>query len=425
LKDELKIIKENLSKIWKNNNLSSLASTGAKARLHSAGEWSPPENVVPKKELIYLNVGIPDSFSLPKETIGEAMRKVLDRKDDASLRYGFGPGYYPIRKYLAERYSRERGVEVTEEWFCLTNGSSGAIDLVARSLINPGDVIITESPTYMGTLGNFRGVGAEIHSVSMDGEGLDIHELGDKIQALKKEGKRIKLVYTISAFHNPTGVTMTEGRRNDLLKLAAVEGFVILDDVAYGDLYFDQPPPSALSGLSEGYGVVTVGTFSKILATGLRIGCVHARPELINFFGRMRFDMGQNQMALRMMGQVLEEGNLEEHALRVRSIYKEKMDIISGALEHTAGNYLNFERPSGGFYLWVNLLDGLKAEDVWRTATQEGVAVNPGDRFLFDKRKRSGEHLRVVYSWAPRDRLEEAARRIAVACERVAAGDTA
>ena len=424
-------IKKELEQLWQPDQLRSFASKAAKIRSQTANEWAPPMDIEPKREMMYLSVGIPDSDHLPKKGLFKAMQEVLNREDDASLRYGFGQGYYPIRKYLAEKYHREAGLEVTDEWFQLANGSSAAIDLIVRSMIDPGDVIITESPTYMGSLANFVGVGAEICPVSIDSDGLIMTELAENVSALKSQGKRVKLVYTISAFQNPTGGSMTRQRKIELLQLAAREKFLVLDDVAYGDLYYNgdsasgTPQSDALSAIGGHRGVLTVGTFSKIVATGLRIGWIQAHPDTISLFGRMRFDMGQNQMALRMMGYFLDQGNLEPHTDKVRELYQKKMTFIADALNHKVSEFISFDRPAGGFYLWAKLAGGLKAKDVWRTATHEGVAVNPGYSFFPDKREGNGEFLRIAYSWTPMDQLEEAVNRLLTACQRVADGDGA
>ena len=425
MNDATKNIKDQLEQIWQLENLRNFANTPARIRSQSQNEWMPPMDIEPKREMLYLSVGIPDSIHLPREGLFQAMQGVLENEDDASLRYGFGQGYYPIRKYLAEKYTREKGMPVTEDWFQLTNGSSAAIDLIVRSMIEPGDVIITESPTYMGSLANFIGVGAEICPVSMDEEGLDMSELASKIETLKAQNKKVKLIYTISAFQNPSGGSMSHQRKSELLQLSAREKVLILDDIAYGDLYYESKPEEALSAMSGGYGVLTVGTLSKIIATGLRVGWIHANPDAINLFGRMRFDMGQNQMALRMVGSFLEQGLLEPHGDMVRTLYKKKMTFIADALNHRLADFVSFDRPKGGFYLWAKLADGLKAKEVWRTATHEGIAVNPGYMFFPDQTEPHPEFLRIAYSWTPMEQLEEAVNRLATACQRVADGDAA
>jgi len=415
--------KSTLMQIWQRDYFLQIANDIARRRMNTDNLWASPEDIQPKRPLLYLSIGIPDSDELPRLELNEAMMTVMRREDDTSLRYGFGKGYYPIRKYLADKYTRDRGVPVTEDWFQLTNGSTAAIDCIVRSLINPGDVIATETPTYMGSLANFLAVGAEICPVSMDEQGLRVDELAGQINTLKKNGKLVKLVYTISAFHNPSGVSMSLERKQALLDLAAKEKFLILDDDAYGDLYYDNPPSMPISGLSGGYGVVTVGTFSKIVATGLRIGWIHAHPDIVGLFARMKFDMGQNQMAHQMMGHFLVNGCLEPHLKKVRQLYKQKMLLTADLMNQYLSDYARFSKPEGGFYLWVELKNGLTSHAVWRTATQEGVAVNPGPSFIPEYGTGKGEYLRIAYCWTPMNQLGEAIRRLALACERVAGGD--
>jgi 2-aminoadipate transaminase len=417
---------------WTGRDLSELASVPAVRLMNTPGEWDPPEGVEPKREPLYLSVGIPDSDALPRAQINAAMTRVMASDGDASLRYGFGQGYYPLRAWLAAHYTRTRQMEVGDEWFQLTNGSSGAIDLIVRSLIDPGDVIISESPVYMGTLHNFRGVAAEVVAVPMDEDGLRVDLVDQTIESLKNNGRRVKLIYTISSYQNPTGRTLTLERRKALLSVAARHGVLILDDDAYGELYYDQPPPPPMSTLGEGLGVITVGTFSKTVATGLRVGWIHASPDFIALFRRMRFAMGQNQMALRMLGELVTDGLYEPHVDAMRRLYKEKMEITANALTRHAGDFLQFQPPLGGFYLWPSVVGGIASEALWRTCMEEGVQVNLGAGFYPHKSPHKspdihdgGEHLRIAYAWTPMEHLEEAARRIGIACQRVHKGESA
>jgi 2-aminoadipate transaminase len=417
--------KDRLNQLWQKDRYVQLANSVTQRRLGAGSLWAPPEDIEPRKPLLYLSVGIPDSEWLPRKELDRAMRKVMSRKDDACWRYGFGKGYFPVRKYLTDRYIREKGLEATEEWFQLTNGSTVAIDLIVRALINPGDVIATETPSYMGSLANFLGVGAEICPVSMDRSGFNVSELAQKIKTLKDKGKHLKIVYVISTFQNPSGLSMSLQRKKELLQLAAEEGFLILDDEAYSDLYYGRPPSKSLAALSGGAGVVTVGTFSKTVATGLRIGWVFAHPDVLNLFTRMKFDMGQNQMSLHMMGRFLDKGCLEPHVERMRALYKKKMTLATDLLKTHLSDLVTFKPPEGGFYLWVKLKKGLTSKAVWRTATQEGVSINPGYTFIPVPEQEKEEYLRIAYSWTPLDQLEEAVLRLASACRRVAHGEAA
>ncbi len=408
--------------IWTTERLESLVNPLTARMMNEPGEWDPPAGIEPKRETLFLSVGIPDSGALPRGELNAAMQNVLTENGDASLRYGFGAGYFPLRAAITARYREIHGADVAEDWLQLTNGSSGAIDLLVRSFIEPGDVIVSESPAYMGSLRNFRGVGARIVSVPIDADGLAIDRLAATLARLTTEGARVKFIYTISSFQNPTGATLSLPRRRALLELAARHGCLILDDEAYSELHYDSTPLPSLLTLSGGYGVVSVGSFSKTIATGLRIGWIMARPELLKTIARMRFDMGQNQMALRMMARFLESGAFAPHVAGVRALYRAKMETLADALERECGDLVSFTRPRGGFYLWVRLADGLTARDVWRAAAHEGVAVNPGDGFRTDPSD-AGELLRIAFAWTPRDQIDEAAHRIGVAVRRARDGD--
>lgn len=416
-------ISEQLAAVWRDVSPKELANQLAAPLFGTPGEWDLPQDVVPQRELLYLAVGIPDTESLPKQALAEAAARVLNKPGDVALRYGFGQGPEGMRDWLAQHRTSVEGFEVTPDWFQMTNGSSGAIDLVVRSLIDPGDVIIAENPTYMGTLHNFRGVGAEIRYVPIDDEGLNTDALAELLKQLQKEGKRVKLIYTISAFQNPSGVVLSADRREKLLQLAAQYNVLILDDEAYRELWFEHPAPTALSATAEGWGVITVGSFSKTVATGIRVGYIHARPELLALFGRMRFAMGQNQFGLRTFGEFLAAGHYPGHVATMRSIYQRKRDLLNQAMEQVGlRQYLDWQLPSGGFYIWARLKPELDRESLWRTAIHEGIAVNNGRGFA---PAGESEHLRIAYPWTQERDFPEAAHRLRIACERVAAGDGA
>jgi 2-aminoadipate transaminase len=415
----IEAIRNELAIQWQGRDLSEIANSATRRLMDLPGDWDPPEGVIPKRALIRMAIGIPDSNTLPKQELLAATREVINKPGEAAFVYGFGMGYKRLRAQLADRYDRLRGLEVSEDWFQLTNGSAGAIDLICRTIINPGDVIIAESPTYMGTLRNFRGVMADIHPIPMDKDGLLIDALEQQIIGLKKQGRTIKFIYTISTFHNPTGANLSLERRIALLGIAARHDILILDDDAYAELYFGEQPPQALSALSGGYGVITVGTLSKVLATGLRVGWIHAEPAIIQLMGKMRFAMGLNQLVVRMISNYMQNGALDQHVESVRNLYRKKMQRLCEGLEEHAGDYVSFDPPEGGFYLWLKLKEGLQAEHVWRTAAEEGVSLTQGTSF-FPARDPEGEHLRIAYPWTPIEELEEGARRLGLACARVA-----
>jgi 2-aminoadipate transaminase len=422
--DDFGQVRARLAERWAHPDLPRFASAPGAAMLAAPGDWDPPAGVLAKRTPLTLSVGIPDAATLPRGALSAAMQNVLAETGDAALRYGFGLGYPPLRMAIAERYRAAHPVPIDEDWVQVTNGASGAIDLLLRAVIEPGDVIVTESPVYMGTLRNFRALQARIVPVPVDSNGLRIDRLQETLAHLARDGERAKVVYTISSFQNPTGATLSLPRRRALLELAAEYGFLILDDEVYADLYYEAKPLPSLLELGSGYGVVSVGSFSKTVATGLRIGWIMAHPDIVQLITRMRFDMGQNQLGVRMMANFMAADALEPHLHRLRSLYRDKMTTIAAALEREAGDLVTFTRPKGGFYLWAQLRDGLGARDVWRTAMEEGVAVNAGHGFRAGSEP-EGEFLRIAFAWTPAEDLEEAALRVAAACRRVAAGDVA
>jgi DNA-binding transcriptional MocR family regulator len=409
---------------WANRSPLEIANTISAPLFGTPGEWDLPKDVTPADNPLYLAVGIPDGESLPKQELRASALRVLDKPGDVALRYGFGRGPERIREWIAERRSRLEGFPVTADWFQMTNGSAGAIDLIVRSLINPGDIIISESPTYMGTLHNFRGVQADIRYVPMDEDGMDVDALAEVLANVKHEGKRTRLIYTISAYHNPTGATLSLVRRERMLELAYEYDAVILDDEAYRDLSYDEPPPRAISALAECWGVITTGTFSKTVATGIRVGWIHAHPSLLDLFGRMRFAMGQNQLGLRIFEDFLLHDGFDPHLNKVRNVYRRKRDILHGALTQEVSEFMDWHLPEGGFYFWPTLKEGIDATSLWRTGVEEGVIINNGAGFAADG---SGamNHIRIAYPWTPEDQFAEAARRLRRSCERVAAGNSA
>jgi 2-aminoadipate transaminase len=416
--------RQKLTKRWQTRSPKEVGNLFSAPLYGTAGGWDLPQDITPKKELLYLAVGIPDAATLPKKQLEIASQIVFSQPGDAALRYGFGLGPQQIREWLANRRNKIDNENVTADWFQMTNGSSGAIDLIVRSLINPGDVIIAENPTYMGTLHNFQGVGADIRYVPMDHDGVDTDALAKLLAELKTEGKNVKLIYTISAFHNPTGWTLSEARRHKILDLAYEHDVMILDDEAYRDLWFEEPPPPSFSSLADGWGVITTGTFSKTIATGLRVGWIQARPELLDLFSRMRFAMGQNQVGLRAVSEFLHNGEFEPHLEMIREVYRNKRDKLHEAMTREVSQYMDWSKPEGGFYLWAKLKPGLPLESVWRTAVHEGIAVNSGAGFSAGGGD-SQNCIRIAYAWTPIEQFDEAATRLRLAFERVAAGDSA
>ena len=350
----------------------------------------PDPRVVP----ISMAGGIPDAATQPREGLIHAMERALDTPDDAPLVYGGPHGFEPLRQLVGQFFSRDHPTTPGSDSFILTNGAAGAIDLICAALLDPGDVVITELPTFSGSLRTMRGNQAEIVGVRMDDDGLLIDEVEATIVRLEAEGRRIKLIYTIPTFHNPTGITMSMERRQQLVELAARHSIFILEDTAYNELYFGPEMVPSISAVADGHGVIMAGTFSKVIATGLRVGWVQAQPTLIDAMMPARFDMGNSPLLHRMLYQYMVTGELEQHVAMMRDIYRDKMQTLVGRLRDVTEPYATFKEPDGGFFLWLKLAEGLRSLDVQGKAIEEG-AIFPIGRGLLPRsrsRPRRREH---------------------------------
>jgi 2-aminoadipate transaminase len=414
-----------LEAIWSDYDLDELASEGAKFLSRgSSTDWGLPADIEPKVPPITLGGGIPDPDTLPRQQLLESMARTINVPTDEPLRYGGGVGYEDLRHELAKRFNKERGANVTAEHFLMTNGSAGAIDLVCSAYLSPGDTVITERPTFSGSVRTFKGHQANIVTVPIDDNGMCTDQLEDLIDKVKKEGSRVKIIYTIATFHNPAGVSMSQDRREELLRIAAKHQILVVDDEAYAELYFPSTQlPTDLSTLSGCHGVISVGTFSKIIATGLRVGWIHGDPRVLDHVLRMRFDMGNSPLLHHMVTDFMSSGRLDEHILSMRAVYQEKCSVLARGLRDYCEPYLTFREPLGGFFMWINLQQGLDPKSVQAAAVEEGLIAPAGHAFFPNQAEMKSRNIRLAYSWAQKDDLEEAARRLGRACERVAAGD--
>ena len=333
----------------------------------------------------------------------------------AALSYGGPLGYEPLREEVARLFARDQEPAIGADHFVLANGAAGAIDLACSALLDPGDVVVTEVPAFSGSLRTIRGHGARLVGVPMDAQGMCIDRLADTLAQLAAAGTPAKLVYVSPTFHNPTGITMPISRRRELLEVAARHGVLLLEDTAYNELYFGDELIPSLGALAQGNFVITAGTFSKVIAPGLRVGWLQARPELLRMLMPARFDMGNSPLQHRMLYEFMITGELEAHVARMRAVYRAKMRMLAGALRETCGPALQFTEPAGGFFLWLRLAEPLPAQRVQEQALQRGVVFPVGRGFFPAEGPRpDGEYLRLAYSRASVEDLRAASECIAV-----------
>ena len=410
---------EEAARLWQGSDLRALLTKAASA----VGAGSPTDAgvpwILPTSDIspIILAGGIPDPASLPVKGLRNALNRVLDNDPDDALQYGGVQGFEGLRIALAERQSSIESTPLGPKNFIINNGSSGGIDSICDAFVESGDVVIVESPTFSGSLRTMKGHMAEIIPVPMDDQGVAVDKVAEAIKQAETSGKRVKLMYTISDFHNPTGTTMSPERRSALIRLCAEHQVLIVEDAAYSEIYFGSPAPSSLYSLAGGQGVLKLGTFSKPIATGLRIGWVQGRPDFIEALVQVRFDMGNSPLLQRALAEYVSSGMLDSHLDQVRPLYAEKCETLCKSLRDHCAHYVDFKKPDGGFFLWVKCI-GPRSQDVAREAAEEGVIFPIGALFFLGNEADDTSHIRLAFSTATVEELAEVGPRLRAAFDR-------
>ena len=401
---------------WTQDSLEDLVS--ARSKIMGAGVWAAarPDD----RPVISFAGGLPDVPSLPSEELLRATRTVLEHERREALQYGGTFGAQPLREAIAERSSGIEGLPLTVEHVIISSGAAHGIGIACEALLDPGDTVLVESPTFPGSLRTIHSFGAQVEAVPMDEEGIRVDLAEEALLRLADEGRRAKLLYLIPTHQNPVGSTLPLARRERLLELAREHHVLLMEDDAYGELWFgDEPPPPSLFSLSGGELAIKVATFSKIIATGLRLGWSLAPPTLITRMAALRYDMGSSPYLGRIVAEMIRNGDLDRHVERLRAIYRRKLDRLCEALAEHCGDYVSYQRPGGGFFVWVGLRPGLSAIEVQRVANEKAVIIGAGPHFFADGNVT--QHLRLAFSYTPVEEIEEGVHRLGEALREVAA----
>lgn len=401
---------------WDDDHLDEVVSE--RARVLGRAVWAAAQP--DPRPVISFAGGLPDIPSLPGELLLRAARTVIAREQKEALQYGGTFGPYPLREEVARRSSRIEGIPVSVDQVLITSGSAHAIGVVCEALIDPGDTILVESPTFPGTLRTFKTFGARAIGVPMDDDGLRVDVVEDELKRLADGGIRPKFIYTIATHQNPAGCTMTLSRRERLVELARAYRTFILEDDAYGELWFDEPPPPSLFALSGGDHGVKISSFSKIIATGLRMGWTMGPPALVSRMAAVRYDMGTSPFQGRIIAEIIRNGDLDRHVANLREIYKRKLERVEDAIARYCADYCSYVRPRGGFFLWLALRPGLSSREVQRVANEKGVIVGQGPQFFVDPATTT-DHLRIAFSYVPYEDIEQGIQLLGEAMAEVAA----
>jgi len=349
-----------------------------------------------------------DPTLFPTEKLQQAGQDALNRYGDQALNYGVERGCGLLLTYLQEKLSRDEGLEFARENLMLTAGASGGIDAICRLLTKPGDTVLVEAPTYHEAVAIIRDYPVRIEPVPIDAEGLIVTELADRLKSLSARGETPRILYTIPTFQNPSGVTLSQNRRVALLELAQRWRLQIVEDDVYRDLAYDQaPPPSiyALDAQANGDNVLRVGSFSKILGPGLRLGWLQgpaATIARVTSSGLYASGGGANPYAAFATAVFCQNGWLEPHIARLISAYRHRRGIMLQALRTSMPQDVYWTKPDGGFFVWLTLPERLLARDVLAVAIQESISFLTGEPFFVGGGGR--HHIRLPFSYiAPKE----------------------
>jgi 2-aminoadipate transaminase len=365
--------------------------------------------VASRPEVVSLAGGMPYVSALPRELVIDAMERVMRETGPTALQYGSGQGMPALREHILEVMALE-GIRGSVDDIVVTTGSQHALELVTKLFVNPGDSVIAEAPSYVTALTVFKSFQAEVTHVAMDEFGLIPQALRDAIARLRADGKRIKFLYTVPTFSNPAGVTLPWARRLEILEIARSNGILVLEDNPYGLLYFEGQAPHAMRSVEED-GVIYLGTFSKTLAPGFRLGWAiapHAIREKLILANEAAV-LSPSSFTQHIVSEYLATADWRGQIDIFRGVYRERRDAMLTALDDYLPD-LSWTHPAGGFYVWVTLPENLDSKSMLPRAVKELVAYTPGTAFYADGGGRN--KMRLAFCYPTPDFIREGIRRL-------------
>ena len=366
--------------------------------------------VASRPEVVSLAGGMPFVAALPPDLVINAMGRVMREQGPTALQYGSGQGVPVLREQILDVMALE-GIRAHADDVVVTTGSQHALELVSKLFLDPGDVVLSEGPSYVTAMVIFKSYQAEVDHVPMDEHGLIPEALREHILSVRAAGKSIKFLYTIPNFHNPAGVTLSWARRVEILEICRRNDILVLEDNPYGLLYFDQPAPDAMRSLEQD-GVVYLGTFSKTLAPGFRVGWAlapHAIREKLVLANEAAV-LSPSSFSQLVISEYLSSADWKGQINTFRGVYHERKNALLSALDEYLPE-LTWTNPNGGFYVWVTLPDRLDSKAMLPRAVKELVAYTPGTAFFADGDGR--QNMRLSFCYPTPEHIRIGIRRLA------------
>ena len=362
-----------------------------------------------KPGIISFAGGAPDPALFPNEEFATIAEEVLRERGPLALSYGITEGYTPLRDWVIDRLSSQ-GIDTEKNDTVIVSGGQQGIDLAAKSLLNPGDGIICEEPSFIGGLNCFRSYNAELFGVEVENDGLNT----DKLEELLKNNSNIKILYTIATFQNPSGITMSLEKRKKVLELADKYDIIVFEDNPYGELRFSGEPVPTLKSLDKSNRVVYFGSFSKILSPGLRIGFACCAPELM---ARMVIckqvqDVHTPVVTQMIAHEFLTRYSVDEHIAKISKVYGDKCKFMMDLMDEYFPECVEHTRPEGGLFLFCTMPEGIDSKDLLTKAIEKNVAFVPGATTMLDDKKVYSS-FRINYSQASFEQIEKGIKILA------------
>ena len=357
--------------------------------------------VISRPEIISFAGGLPDPHLFPTQAITDIFDTVLKNTPKEALQYGATEGQDGLKQELAKLVKTTENITVTPEQILVVSASQQALDMTARMFVNEGDSILTACPTYLGALQAFQVAGADILGVKSDENGVLVDDMQAKLELLKAQGKRCKFIYLVPDFQNPTGTTIPEERRQQILELAKKHHTFILEDSPYRQVRFEGKAPRTFYELDGGQGnVITLFTFSKIFVPGFRLGFIVGPADVIRKFVILKqaMDLCSSPILQLVTGEFLRRGLLQSHIQKMIAVYREKRDLMLKTLAECMPEGVSWTRPEGGLFLWLTLPKHMDATRLLPKAIENKVAYVAGVDFYPDGNIFNDMRLNFSYS---------------------------
>ncbi len=360
-----------------------------------------------------------DAKHVPVQALIDAATAVLKREGTTLATYGLnsGPqGYKPLREFLAAKLKNHAGIDCSPDEILITSGSMQGLDLVNSLLLSRGDTVLVEQESYGGALTKLTKLGVNTIGIPLDGEGLRLDVVKQKLEELKQKGIKPKYIYTIPTVQNPTGAIMGEARRRELIKLAAEYGVMIFEDECYSDLIWSGERPRSIYSLADGQGVIFIGSFSKSIAPALRVGYLVAKWDIIGRILGLKQDAGSGALEQMILAEFCTK-HFAEHVPKLNKILAAKLQTLREALAEQFGTAAEFGDPPGGIYLWIKLPDVVDTQKLAQAAAAAGVSLNPGPEWSTDKAY-ARSRLRLCFANPDPETIKKGVEVLAEVCRR-------